>query len=259
MIFLYTTATPGQTVGFVDPPNGSVIVDFEGTLNVTTITCNIVNYSRIQDRTVWSISNFRGVSSFRAFGNDISPEMFLFSGDPIPGAPPTQTYQNRLTVLVLSSDLDHVKVACGNSTLPVQAYFVFRIYRKPNYPLFFVKLMCLHTYIGTPNLHKNLIVRLQDGDVNIPVDLHRDPAPFPEPDIFNWSKDGQLLGDVSATYSTLIFSTVTKNSSGKYTVTATNFLLDNSSQQLGSDTGSIFVDVLCEYYYYYYYTYILFH
>ena len=113
--------------------------------------------------------------------------------------------------------------------------------------------MCLHTYIGTPNLHKNLIVRLQDGDVNIPVDLHQDPAPFPEPDIFNWSKDGQQLSaDVNATYSTLTFSTVTKNSTGKYTVTATNFLLDNSSQQLGSDTGCIFLDVLCEYYYYYY-------
>ena len=160
-------------MGFVDPPNGSVIVDFEGTLKVTTITCNIVNNSRIQDRTVWSISNFRGVSSFCVFGDDIAPEMFLFSGDPIPGAPPTQTYQNRLTVLVLSPDLDHVMVACGNSTLPVQAYFVFRIYCKSNiYPLFFmqtVKLMCLHTYIGIPNLRKHLIVRLQDLRVTLAV------------------------------------------------------------------------------------------
>ena len=130
---MYTTATPGLTVGFIDPPNGSVIVDFEGTLNVTTITCNIVNNSRNQERIVWSISNFRGVSSFRVLGDNIAPEFFQFSGNPIPGAPPTQTYRNRLTVLVLSSDLDHVMIACGNITLPVQAYFVFRIYRKSTY------------------------------------------------------------------------------------------------------------------------------
>lgn len=106
-----------------------MIVDFEGTLNATTITCNIVNSSRNQDKTVWSISNFRGVSSFRVLGDDTAPEIFLFSGDPIPGAGPIQTYRNRLTVLVLSSDLDHVIISCGNNTLPVQVHFAFRIYR----------------------------------------------------------------------------------------------------------------------------------
>ena len=123
------TAIPGQTVGFVDPPNSSVIADFEGTLNATTITCSIVNNSRNQDKTVWSISNFRGVPSFCALGDDTAPEIFLFSGDPIPGAGPIQTYRNRLTVLVLSSDLDHVIISCGNSTLLVQAHFTFMIYR----------------------------------------------------------------------------------------------------------------------------------
>ena len=103
--------------------------------------------------------------------------MFLFSGPSIPGASPTQIYQNRLTVLVLSSDLDNVMIDCGNSTLPIQAYIiVFRIYRKSNlYTSFFlqtVKLMCLHTIIGSPDLWKNLIVRVQGDDINIQVDLH---------------------------------------------------------------------------------------
>ena len=43
--------------------------------------------------------------------------MFLFSGSSIPGASPTQIYQNRLTVLVSGSDLDNVMIDCGNSTL----------------------------------------------------------------------------------------------------------------------------------------------
>ena len=103
--------------------------------------------------------------------------------------------------------------------IPIQAHTVFRIYRKSNLYILFslqtVKLMCLHTIIGSPDLWKNLIVRVQGDDVNIQVDLHRDPAPFLEPTTFNWSKDGQQLSaDVNATYSTLTFSTVTKNSTG---------------------------------------------
>ena len=106
----------------------------------------------------------------------------------------------------------------------------------------------LSFHIGPPNLCKDLIVKIQEGDVNIPIDLRKDPAPFPEPSIFNWSKDGQpLLADLDTTYSILNFSSVTRNRTGNYTVLATNFLLSNSSQQLWSDTGTFYLDVLCEY------------
>ena len=86
------------------------------------------------------------------------------------------------------------------------------------------------------------------------IDLRQDPAPFPEPRIFNWSKDGQLLSDdnnynISLTYSNVTFLLVTRNISGNYTVIATNFLLGNFSQQLGSDVGSFHLDVLCKYCY----------
>ena len=115
---------PGQ---ISDPPSGSVIVDFEGALNSTNIACDIVNRSRHQINTEWSISNFKGVSSFQMLSD---PEIFLFSGDPIPGNVPTQTYQNRLTILILSNDLDRVTIFCGSSTFPTLAHFFFRIYRK---------------------------------------------------------------------------------------------------------------------------------
>ena len=52
-----------------------------------------------------------------------NPGIFLFSGDPIPGIVPTQTYQNRLTVLVLSNELDRVTISRGSSTFPAQPYF----------------------------------------------------------------------------------------------------------------------------------------
>ena len=106
----------------------------------------------------------------------------------------------------------------------------------------------LSFHIGPPNLRKDLIMKIQEGDANIPIDLHQDPAPFPEPNIFNWSKDGQpLSASLSITYSTLTFSSVTRNSTGNYMVSTTNFLLSNSSQQLGSDIGTFYLDILCEY------------
>ena len=130
IIISFNTALPAQAVGFVDPPNGSVIVGFEGTLNTTTISCNVLDInSKNQDRTVWSITNFRGVSSSQVLDDDTAPEIFLFSGNPIPGTAPIQTYRNRLTVLILSSNLDHVIISCGNRSLPVQAQFPLRIYR----------------------------------------------------------------------------------------------------------------------------------
>ena len=100
-------------------------------------------------------------------------------------------------------------------------------------------------------MQKNLNVRIQEGDTDVTIDLRQDPAPFPEPSIFNWNKDGQpLLADImSRTYSNVTFLSVTRNMSGNYTVSAINFLLDNPSQQLGSDVGSFQLDVLCKQYY----------
>ena len=37
-----------------------------------------------------------------------------------------------------------------------------------------------------------------------------------------------------------------RSDAGNYVVSVTNFLLDNSSQPVGSDTGSFSLDVLCK-------------
>ena len=104
------------------------------------------------------------------------------------------------------------------------------------------------TILGSPRLRKNLILRIQDGDTDVTVDLHQDPTPFPEPTIFTWSKDGQLLSaDYSLTNSKISFPSIVRTNTGNYTVSTTNFWLDDSTQQVGSDTGNFYLDVLCEY------------
>ena len=115
-----------------DPPSGSLIVDFEGAKNTTTISCDVVTSKRNQINTEWSVINFRGVSTSQILSSNT--EIFHFSGNPIPEitCTSTQTFQNRLTILVLSNDLDQVTLFCGRNVFPAQAspHFFFRIYRK---------------------------------------------------------------------------------------------------------------------------------
>ena len=52
---------------FIDPPSGSVVANFEGSLNAATLTCN-VSHEGSQRFTFWSIANFRGVAGRQSLG-----------------------------------------------------------------------------------------------------------------------------------------------------------------------------------------------
>ena len=91
-------------------------------------------------------------------------------------------------------------------------------------------------------------MKLQEGELNVPIDLLLAPVAFPQPSKFEWLKDGQPLREsgVTTTYSSVTFTSVMRTDAGNYTVNATNFLLDNSTQQVGIDTGSFYLDVVCK-------------
>ena len=114
------------------PPSGSVIANFEGTLNATTINCSVTNSQGAQITTQWTLTNFGGDESdaFIFTLNNVAPELFSFSGDPIPGF--NLTYQNSLTITNMTSDLDGVIIYCGTGKQFQQANFTLRIYRKLN-------------------------------------------------------------------------------------------------------------------------------
>ena len=97
-------------------------------------------------------------------------------------------------------------------------------------------------------MRNNFIVKLQErSGVNVPVDLRQDPPAFPEPTVFTWMRNGQasLRSGLTTTYSKVTFDSVMRTDAGNYTVTATNFVLDNRTTQVGNDTGSFYLDVLC--------------
>ena len=97
-------------------------------------------------------------------------------------------------------------------------------------------------------MQDNFLVKIQEYDLNVPINLLQDPIAFPEPSSFDWLKDGQPLrqSGLSITYYSVMFFSVMRSDAGSYTVSTTNFLLDNVIQPVGSDSGSFYLDVLCK-------------
>ena len=72
---------------------------------------------------------------------------------------------------------------------------------------------------------------------------------FPYPRSFSWEKDGNTVENTtrqSFGYPDLRINPVSRDDSGVYTLTATNYRLDNESVEIGSDSGSFTLDVLCK-------------
>ena len=105
-----------------------MIADFEGTVNATTLTCNVTNSEGSQTTTSWFVRNFRGFSNLQGITDSFVPELFSVDGDPRTGL--SITFRNRLTITNLTSELDEVTVYCGTGQNREQANFVLRVYSK---------------------------------------------------------------------------------------------------------------------------------
>lgn len=106
---------------FIDPPSGTVVANFEGTINAANLTCNITRDEGTQTDTFWSFVNFRGVAGRQSLINLVSSQnLFLAQG----------LFLNELTVTNWTSEIDQVIVFCGTGGKPTQANLTLRIYRK---------------------------------------------------------------------------------------------------------------------------------
>ena len=108
---------------FIDPPSGSVVANFEGSLNPTTLTCNI-SHEGSQRYTFWSIANFRGVAGRQPLGtlrNQNLPLHLILEMD---------SFFNQVIVTNWTTELDRVIIFCGIGSQPSQANITLRLYRK---------------------------------------------------------------------------------------------------------------------------------
>ena len=94
-------------------------------------------------------------------------------------------------------------------------------------------------------MQDNLRLKIEEDTLNVPVELSRSPAAFPEPTLFSWNKDGQAFTSPSLTYSRVTFTPLGRSDTGNYVVSATNFIIDSNIEQVGSDIGSFFLNVIC--------------
>ena len=96
----------GGAVDYIDPPSGSVVTNFKGTGNAITITCNITSRIGVQITTQWFLENFGNSAPGMLVSIANAPAgLFEIDGDPRPDFP-GERYDNRLTVLNLTSALD---------------------------------------------------------------------------------------------------------------------------------------------------------
>ena len=116
-------------VVLVNPPSGSLVANFEGAQNVSTLTCNVLNSGGARTITAWFLQDFRSNPGLTAIAAGEFIELFLLSGDVVP-ADLTRTYRNELTFLNFISELDGVTVFCGMAINRQQANFSLRVYSK---------------------------------------------------------------------------------------------------------------------------------
>ena len=122
------SATGLGVVLFSQPPSGTLIANFEGARNATTLFCNISGPDGMtQITTTWSIQNYRGSTGLVDITS--SPEPFVVSGDPNPLAPQFSLL-NELTVSNWTADLDGATIFCGTGQDQREASFPLRVYSK---------------------------------------------------------------------------------------------------------------------------------
>ena len=107
--------------------------------------------------------------------------------------------------------------------------------------------VCINCVLGPPMLRDNVLLKVRENSGRIPVNISEGLAAFPEP-TSQWNKDGQPLSGSRPvlTYDSVTFDNVMRSDAGNYTVVVTNYVLSSTTEQVGSDSGSFSLDVLCK-------------
>ena len=102
-------------------PSGSVVANFEGTINATTLICNVTR-GEVQIDTFWSFANFRGVAGRQSLLSLSMSTQNLFLAEGL--------FLNEVTITNWTSEVDQVIAFCGTGGDPTQANVTLRIYSK---------------------------------------------------------------------------------------------------------------------------------
>ena len=121
-------------------------------------------------------------------------------------------------------------------------------------------------HAGAPSLRDNYMIKIIEATQNAEINLSLEPQAFPIPQSYQWTKGGSNVDSntnlrITYTYPTAIFEEVLRADSGRYSLSASNYVPMNSTLAIGNDDGDFELDVLCKFkknYIHYSYVFILF-
>ncbi len=100
-------------------------------------------------------------------------------------------------------------------------------------------------FVGSPYLQKNLLYKVPEGERNVIIDLNLSyPPAFPPPSFHRWIKPEVY---VTLNNSAVSFDSITREHAGVYSLTATNYHLNDSNRIIGTNTGNFTLDVVCKF------------
>lgn len=246
---LFSLCSDFVTYSDFNPPSGSVLADIEGAVNFTTLSCTIFSEDNMMRTVMWSVM-FKGDTDPQALTDS---KIFLIHGDLQEGV----SFQNKLTVLNLTPELDGVIVCCGTEEEPKLANFTLRIYCRCHDSCLHLK--SLYSLSGPPLFKVNQTAKYKENTKHVQIDLGLTPMPFPEPSTITLSfekKEQRIItsrrsnDSIQFNGSLLLFDEITRDHAGIYFLTATNYRLDNTSREVGTFTGKFTLDVICKWYSY---------
>lgn len=241
----------GQLQFTFNPANGSIIQHKPGATNIT-IQCSIFDQLP-QLPTQWNIVNFRGVLGAASLLTAV-PSVIV-GGTPTGTDGLFSTYRDYAVFTNYTSDLHSATVFCGFPFYPdisslFSGVFHLRVYST----LLWSSRKCLKIapFLGTPILLRFTdSVKYRNEEQDFVISLQNAEFPgYPIPTTFHWSQDGRgpLRNDSRREfgYPTLMMSRVDVTDSGRYSLTASNYIPSDPPELLGTSSGSFTLDVLCE-------------
>ena len=100
-------------------------------------------------------------------------------------------------------------------------------------------------------LDQGEVVRRENEELSLNMRDPDSPPAFPFPSLVEWTRDGGEVVSSSENrvfnYSSIFIGSVEPSDAGQYTLTATNYQLDDGGTLVGSDSASLTLNVLCEY------------
>ena len=237
-----------------DPESGSTLAGDEGEENITIVCTLLREAGGPQQVTEWFIQR-QGQTSLQLILDNPDFANFEIVGEPIPNTT-NRNFRTNITILRLTSDLDRAVISCGLGGINIilAANFTLRIYSKcpltvPTVwflvhstlsihrlkPKFYIPLLASEP----PSLQDIPPMTVVEGGGVTTINLDLDPEAFPFPQ-FQWTMNGQVATNntprVTYSYPGVTFTSYDRVDSGTYTLTATNYRLDNTSVVVGMDT-----------------------